>query len=183
MSKFIKTMNDRQITAEKNDFYATDPIAIDKLFEVENFSYFIWECACGQGHLSERMKYHSKTVYSTDLIDRGYGHERIDFLKADLPFNGDIITNPPYKYAVEFVEKALELTNNKVAMFLKLTFLESTGRVEFFKKYPPKKIYVFSKRVICAKNGDFENTQGSAVAYAWFVWEKGYQGLPTIDWI
>ena len=24
---------------------------------------------------------------------------------------------------------------------------------------------------------------GSAVAYAWFVWEKGYTGLPQHDWL
>lgn len=24
---------------------------------------------------------------------------------------------------------------------------------------------------------------GSAVAYAWFVWKKGYNGKTTLDWI
>ena len=68
-------------------------------------------------------------------------------------------------------------------MFLKLTFLEGKSRRKFFKKYPPKKIYVCSGRIACAKNGDFKNQMSSAVAYAWFVWEKGYQGKPTIEWI
>lgn len=101
----------------------------------------------------------------------------------------DILTNPPYKYAKEFVLKALELvsTGRKVYMFLKLTFLEGKSRFkDLFSKYPPKSIYVFSERVMCAKNGDFETMKaggGSAVAYAWFVWEKGWQGKTTIDWI
>lgn len=72
-------------------------------------------------------------------------------------------------------------------MFLKLTFLEGKARqIDLFSKHPPKKVYVFSERVMCAKNGDFETmkqTGGSAVAYAWYVWEKGYQGKTEIEWI
>lgn len=71
-------------------------------------------------------------------------------------------------------------------MFLKLTFLEGKGRKELFEKYPPKVVYVSRSRILCAKNGDFQrmrDTGGSAVAYAWFVWEKGYQGDTIIKWI
>ena len=99
------------------------------------------------------------------------------------------MTNPPYKFAKEFVLKSLETVadGRKVYMFLKLTFLEGKSRFnELFSKYPPKNIYVFSERVMCAKNGDFETMKtggGSAVAYAWYVWEKGYQGKTTIEWI
>ena len=75
------------------------------------------------------------------------------------------------------------MSSGKVAMFLKLTFLEGQSRRSLFEKYPPKKVYVFSKRVICAKNGDFDSISSSAVAYAWFIWEKGFQGKPQIDWL
>ena len=131
-----------------------------------------------------------KHVRSTDLIYRGYGTGKSDFLlwrKEDeigvSGFGGDIITNPPYKFAQEFCEKAIELTGNKVAMFLKLTFLEGQKRKKFFEKYPPKKIYVYSSRRKCALNGDFDSTGSSAAAYAWFVWEKGFVGKPTVEWI
>lgn len=83
--------------------------------------------------------------------------------------------------------KALELTEdgNKVCMFLKLTFLESKARKELFEKYPPKTVYVSASRLQCAKNGDFA-TYGkgvaTAVAYAWYVWEKGYTGDTIIKW-
>ena len=53
---------------------------------------------------------------------------------------------------------------------------------KIFKENPPKIIYVSSSRLICAINGEFHKQKGSAVSYAWFVWEKGYQGLTTIDW-
>lgn len=70
-------------------------------------------------------------------------------------------------------------------MFLKLTFLESKKRRELFDKYPPKTIYVSSSRLQCAKNGEFEkykNGVGTAIAYAWLVWEKGYKGEPVVRW-
>lgn len=93
------------------------------------------------------------------------------------------------KHYMEFVLRALELLQPgcKCYMFLKLTFLESEKRFkELFAKQPPKAIYVFSKRVLCAKNGDFERMReggGSAVAYAWFVWQKGYTGKTEVSWI
>lgn len=178
---------------ELNDYYATEPRAVELLLEQEVFSPQIWECACGEGHISEVLTRSGYKVKSSDIIDRGYpGTEIIDFLTVTPEDTDgiprDIITNPPYKYAKEFVEKALELlhTGGKVAMFLKLTFLESKSRKALFAKYPPKVIYVSSSRLQCAKNGDFEKYGkgvGTAVAYAWYIWEKGYTGDPIVKWI
>lgn len=169
---------------EKNDFYATDPKAIEMLLNFEKFDKNIWECACGTGNLSRVLKEQEYNVISTDLIDRGYQDYCLDFLKFKGKWNGDIITNPPYKYAKEFVFKAMEIIPNgkKVAMFLKLTFLESFGRKELFDKYPPKYLYVSRGRLGCARNGDFVNNSTSAVAYAWYIWEKGYKGEPKVRW-
>jgi len=172
---------------EENDYYATEPKAAELLLELETFSDSIWEPACGQGHLSEVFVNKGYTVTSTDLINRGYGESGVDFLKTDYQFSGDIITNPPYKYAKEFVEKALDAIpdGNKVAMFLKLQFMESKGRKQLFTATPPKSVYVSSSRLTCAKNGDFEKMErggGSAVAYGWFIWEKGYQGECSLKW-
>lgn len=179
---------------QQQDYYATEPKAVELLLEQETFSPYVWECACGEGHISEVLKKAGYKVKSSDLYNRGYeGTETIDFLtvkkediKAD--FSRDIITNPPYKYAKEFVEQALKISmdGTKVAMFLKLTFLESKARRKLFEKYPPKMVYVSSSRLQCAKNGDFEKCGkgvGAAVAYAWYVWEKGYTGDPVIKWI
>lgn len=174
---------------EVNDFYATDPIAIDKLLEVENPSKYIWECAAGENHLVNRLKEKGYDVYSTDVIERKAKLDDVlDFLKIEKRNydNFDILTNPPYKYAKEFVLKSLDLLpqGNKIYMFLKLTFLEGKARrKEIFDKFPPKNIYVFSDRIACAKNGNFGQASGSAVAYAWYVWEKGYQGDTIVRWI
>lgn len=188
--KIISASNHSDDEREENDFYATDPVAIDKLYQTGELTCKnIWECACGEGHLAKKLVEYGYNVKATDQIDRGYGEGGVDFLACKDKFDGDILTNSPYKYATEFVLKALDLVSegNKVFMFLKLTFLEGKKRYdELFSKYPPKKVYIFSQRILCAKNGDFDKTKsngGSAVAYAWYVWEKGYTGDTIIKWI
>lgn len=172
---------------QQNDYYATDPKAAELLLEQEKFHNTIWECACGEGHLAKVLEKHGHKVISTDLIYRGYGNpEPLDFLNAIIEnFEGDIVTNPPYKFALEFVQRALGCVKpgRKVAMFLRLLFLEGKKRKEFFKNFPPKTVYVSSSRLSCAINGDFNKNQQNAVAYAWFVWEKGYKGETVVKWI
>lgn len=175
---------------ENNDYYATDPKALEIfLNKIKKDGIVlhnnIWECACGQGHLSKVLKDKNYIVTSSDLIDRGYGTYGVDFLNMSNKWDGDILTNPPYKYAKEFVEKAMELvTEGKyVIYFLKIQFLESKTRKELFQKYPPKYVYVNSERQLCAMNGEFEKYNATALCYCWFVWEKGFAGEPTIRWI
>lgn len=170
---------------EENDYYATEPAAAEWLCRLEDLSPRIWECACGEGHLAEVFKAHGHAVIASDLIDRGYGTGGIDFLQCSKPFDGDIITNPPYSGALSFCRKALELVTpgRKVCMFLKIQFLEGKGRKAFFEEFPPKIVHISSSRLLCAKNGEFEKMKeggGSAVAYAWYVWEKGQGPHQTI---
>lgn len=186
--KTLGASNHTEKQRETNDYYATEPKATELLCELETFSNLIWEPACGEGHISKVLINRGYTVISSDLINRGYiGTVELDFLKCNEKFNGDIITNPPYKYAKQFVERALDVVtdDHKVAMFLKLQFLEGKSRKELFENHPPEKIYVSSGRLLCAKNGDFQlmrKSGGSAVAYAWFIWRKGYKGETTIKW-
>ncbi len=169
---------------QREDYYATEPAATEWLCKLEHFDGVILEPSCGEGHISEVLKAHGYDVTSRDLVNRGYGEEA-DFLSIDnTAWNGNIITNPPYKYAKEFVEKALQIIPNgkKVAMFLKLTFLEGKARRHLFQSTPPIRVWVSSSRLKCAMNGDFNAMGGSATAYAWFIWEKGYKGDTLIKW-
>lgn len=186
--KTLGASNHTDKERENDDFYATEPKAAELLLSVETFNENIWECACGEGHLSKVFEKAGYDVKSTDLIDRGYGLPHINFLMSDNFFDGDIITNPPYKYAQQFIERALALIpeGNKVAMFLKLQFMEGKARKKLFTKHPPKTIYVSSSRLLCAKNAEFKKMiagGGSAVAYAWYVWVKGFNGTTEVKWI
>lgn len=185
--KTLGASNHTDKEREENDYYATEPKAAELLCDMESFGSVIWECACGEGHLAEVFKERGYEVVASDIIDRGYGMQQ-DFLAYEGEnIECDIITNPPYKYATEFCEHALDIVapGQKVAMFLKLQFLESNKRRKLFEKYPPKTIWVLSNRLLCAKNGDFDSMKasgGSAVAYAWFIWEKGYTGDTVVKW-
>lgn len=157
--KTLGASNHTDKERETDDYYATDPIAINKLRSVEQFQPNVWECAAGEGHLSRRLSLCTSHVYSSDIKERNYKLDAImDFLSAtkdDIPFEGvfDIITNPPYKHATEFVLKALELLpiSGKCCMFLKLTFLEGKKRFNELYSHTPRDIYVFSERIMCAK--------------------------------
>lgn len=187
--------NHSDVEREINDFYATPDIATKPLINYLKVNYpdfskrLIWEPACGKGHISEALKQNGYFVTSTDLIDRGYGDcgPEYDFLKVNKSTNAHIVTNPPYKYAQEFVEKSIEIMEDGAlcCMLMKLTFLEGNKRYDMFQKYPPKHLLVFSNRINCALGGDFETTPklGGAVAYGWYIWEKGYTGKTMIEWI
>ena len=169
----------------EHDYYATDTEAAELLLQIEpNLSDSIWECACGENALSDVFKAHGKTVRCSDLIVRKEGIEQLDFLTCNEPMHEtDIVTNPPYKLALPFIEKALSLVDEGryVCMFLKLTFLEGKSRCLFFNQNPPIRVWVSSSRLNCWPNGIVTNST-SAACYAWFVWKKGYKGYPEIRW-
>ena len=180
----------------ENDYYATPYESTEALLNVESFNKKIWECAVGGGHIADVLENHGYEVYGTDIVDRGwYKTNYYDFLNVKnnkiviSKWHGDIITNPPYSYAQQFVENAMEVIDdgNKVALFLKIQFLEGVKRKEMFQKYPPKTIYVFSSRQNPWRNGERLDEKGkpwsSTMCFAWYVWEKGFKGDPIIKWI
>ena len=146
----------------------------------------------------------------SDLVDRGYYPKDIptsygkDFMTLTKVWKGDIVSNPPYAGSVDWVKHCLDLVQEGryVALFMKLTFLESRGRRKFFEENPPIRVWVSSSRIPCAKNGQFEKPkkdkdgniilnetgnpvmvkESSAACYAWFVWQKGYKGPTELKW-
>lgn len=175
---------------EQHDYYATDPIAVRKLIAALRIdrNRKIWECACGEGHLSKELLSLGYDVYSSDLIDRGYG-DVLDFLETnDLPKKCDVIlTNPPYKYTNEFVKHSLDLLPDGGLCYMLLNINQLAGQKrynEIYSRLPMKYVFVFSSRVQCAKNADFSKTKGyGAINYGWFVWEKGFCGDTVIKWL
>lgn len=166
---------------QKDDFYATPPEATDALLSVENFKGNIFEPCCGEGHISKRLIERGYEVESSDLVDRGFGTPRRDFL-WEREKRDNIITNPPYaKMALLMAEHAQSIARYKTALLLKITFLEGVARAKFFKRYPPVRVWVFSKRLSLLKDG--ESFKGGMMCLAWFVWETGSTTPPQIGWI
>ena len=165
-----------------NDFYSTPEIAVLELLKREKFEGSILECACGTGAISKILEREiNNEIISKDLIDRGYGEVNKDFLTESGTYS-NVITNPPFNIAKEFVEKALSISTNKVAFLMRIQFLEGKKRKELFDKNPPSRVYVFSYRLPYLR-GDEEQPETSAMCLCWFVWDKSYKGDTIIKWI
>jgi hypothetical protein len=167
---------------EKDDFYPTPPEGTEALLRVESFDGPIWEPACGDGAISKVLQGAGYTVISTDLVDRGYGEPRTDFLMEYKPRAPNIVTNPPFKMVAPFMRKALDLSSGKVALLLRLACLEGSERREIFASTPLARVWVFSKRLTTYREGK-PTGEGGMLAFAWYVWEHGYTGKPTLGWI
>ena len=172
----------------KNDFYATEPLAIElaqDMFKETKLNKRVWECACGDGNISEVLLKLGYNVKSSDLIDRGYG-KQIDFLKYNKKVKCDILTNPPFKELEKFVIKAMEILEDgyKFYCFCKIQTLEGKARKKLFEKYNPKFVYVYSMRAGIIPNNDLKhNKLLKTFCFCWIIFEKGYCGLTELRWI
>jgi len=174
----------------KMDFYPTPPYVTEALLKRETFTGDVWECACGTGDMSKVLENNGYKVYSSDIGNYGYGVDGFDFLddkgfwKKGFVMYRNIITNPPFNLSLEFVLQAKIYAKDKIAMFLRTSFLEGVGRYEMFqdKEFPLKTVYQFSRRVGFGKHAG-THKGGGMIPFAWFVWERGYKGKPTIEWI
>lgn len=172
----------RLMDAASEDFYPTPGWATRALLEYVKFTGEVWECACGDGAMSVILEESGLKVFSSDLCDRGYGQHGIDFLASERTAD-NIVTNPPYNLAGEFVVSALKKTKGKIALLLRLAFLEGIERREkIFTVSPPTQVLVFSERItFYPKNA--ERKGSGTTAYAWFVWDREDDGPSRIDWI
>lgn len=163
------------------DFFPTPAWATEALIDNERFDGDLWECACGNGAMSEVLENASSNVYSSDLFDRGYGDAGIDFLEAEKRFD-NIVTNPPYNAAEGFVQSGLKMANKKFALLLRLAFLEGSNRQRtIFSEAPPSRVWVFSERITFYPAGAEVKGSGTT-AYAWFVWDKDAQNGTELKW-
>lgn len=171
-------------TREADDFYSTPRSAVEQLLAAEHFWGTIWEPACGDGAISRVLQERGHEVQSTDLVDRGFGTGGVDFLMERRTTADHIITNPPFKLGTEFATHAVSLTNGKVAMLLKIGFLEGPTRESLHQHLA--RVWVIRRRVTFLKGGkEFSrsNGKGGIHSYAWFVWQRGCQGPVTLGWL
>lgn len=177
----------------EHDYYATPPWAVEWLLDAWDYNIQnrnVLEPCVGGGHIANVLESRGATVTKVDIVKRIDDAVQADYLlyKAHIEFDA-VITNPPYSLAEPFIRKAIDDVKDTgvVAMLLKLSFLEGQKRKLFFKRFPPKYVYVFSKRVNIMRNGEEFKEDGtpwnSPMAFAWFIWEKGFHGEPIIRWL
>ncbi len=168
----------------KDDCYETPIEAINALLIAESLPEVIWEPACGPGQIARILRRAGRQVYATDLVFYNSCDQDAagwDFLmETQLPIGVQaIVTNPPFKNAGQFVEKALDLCP-RVIMLLRLAFLESTRRSLILDSGWLARVHVFRKRLPFMQRAGWEGPKNSnsGMAFAWFVWDKSHGG-PT----
>ena len=184
----LGSSNHTELERESHDFYATDPRAVTASAEHMQLPHKIYEYACGTGHLAKALTKLGHKVIATDLIDRSFGQGNVNFLEVEsMPEGCDcILTNPPYRFTTEFIEHALKILpkGGKAIFLLNVNILAGQSRFKrIYSRGVLKELYLFTKRIACAKNGDFETYKSSAVNYAWFVFEKDFCGSTLLHWI
>lgn len=111
-----------------------------------------------------------KNITTIDVRPDSKADIKGDFLQLELQKSYDfIITNPPFYIAEEVIKKAMKnvVDGGWVIMLLRLNFMGSQNRRDFWLKYPPLGIYIHSKRMCFTGDGKTDS-----IEYAHFVWRK-----------
>ena len=157
------------------------------MLSVERFDGAIWEPACGDGAISRVLQERGYQVVSTDLVDRGHGQSGVDFLLEWRAMAPNVVTNPPFKNGTEFARHAIRLVPGKVAMLLKIGFIEGPTRADMHDgEHQLARVWVIRRRVTFLKNGRElvrSEGKGGIHTFAWFVWDRQHSGPPHVGWL
>jgi len=108
-----------------HDMYETPAQAVHALLLVEQLPLHIWEPAAGRGAIVRILRDAGHVVFASDLVDYGeptHFSGRDFLLEREAPAGCEmILTNPPFKFAEQFVAHALDLCP-RVIMLLRLAF-------------------------------------------------------------
>lgn len=150
-----------------------------------------WEPACNRGCMSIPLAEYFAEVWASDVHDYGNGAVQHDFLLPFIPatFIEDgpplpdwIISNPPFRLAEQFIERAARIALHGFAFLVRTSFIEGVGRYEnLFSKNPPSIVAQFAERVPMVK-GRYDHTASTATSYSWLVWTHGQPGTRLV-WI
>jgi len=92
-----------------------------------------------------------------------------------------IIGNPPYDRARLHTERALNATRQHVVFLLRLAFVESLKRVDFWQRYPARHVWMLASRPSFTAGGGTDSA-----AYGLFWWDIHHRGpmtcTPCWDW-
>jgi hypothetical protein len=173
---------------DQHDWYVEPHECSFTLFELEKFTGPVWDPACGLGRIVSSAQKLGLSSFGSDIVNRGeHCVEERNFFESAPPYDfSNIVSNPPFGVAEEFVQRAIDLVpmNGKVAMLLPLVWLSgfSTKRSwlpdsPLYRFYPisPRPSMPPGKVVITG-----EKVGNGTKDFAWFVWMKGYEGSAEV---
>lgn len=185
------THQNRRSPKDGPDDYPTPPWAtrafLHHVLPMDLSAKACWEPAANRGHMVKPLQERFGVVWASDFMDYGVGYPTYDFLADSIPdIRPDwIITNPPFNRAEAFVQRALAVASEGVAVLVRSAWAEGKGRYEnLFRTTPPTIIAQYVERVpIVAARLDQKAV--SNMPYSWFAWKKErVGGLDTwFTWI
>jgi hypothetical protein len=144
----------------------------------------VWECACGEGHMSDVLAEYA-TVIASDIASYRPQQKVQDFLDTtvEAPKADWIITNPPFgDRTTQFVLRGFRTARVGIALFVRSQWaVEGIKRYErIFRDHPPTCRAFFMERVPLCK-GRWDPDGSTATAYCWLVWVRGKKPMPPFD--
>ena len=191
-------MNGLAITGRKQnieyDFYETPSWATTKALGamisdgILHTNDKIYEPCCGAGAIANVLKeFGFENVKQSDIQTADYisGEKGIDVY--DIPDHAcDVVfTNPPYDRMTKdnMLQEFLRIADKKVILLLNIFYLSSSSRKEMLENSHLRHIYIHSDRVTMYPYGLEKPKNGGTKMFAWYVWDKEYDGKPTLSWI
>ncbi len=166
------------------DAYFTPIEATLSLLAIEPLPKVLWEPACGNGAIVKPLRRAGHTVFAADIHQYDdFDCEIVDYFKASPYAHAKgIVTNPPFRLAIDFAKKALSEVPY-LALLLRTNFLESQDRLSFFRQYPFSRIWISSRRLPQMHRYGWTGPEApSNICYAWFIWDERSSDKRVLDW-
>lgn len=169
----------------------------ERLFAVEKFEGGILDPACGLGRIVRSAEKSGLHAVGMDIEPRSDAVMiAIDFLSGDFPWEildsesggecQNIASNPPFGCADRFIEKALRITPDKVAMLLPTRWMNGAARGAWLETTPLLRVWLLGPRPSMPPGPVIEAGEkpgNGTIDFAWFVWQRGYAGKPHLGWL
>lgn len=170
------------------DWYVEPDWCSQRLFDLVEFEGLIWDCCAGTGRIAEAARAAGYDARASDIEPRGHPVNFLDIkvcFAMTEPCVANIVSNPPYKLALEVTQFALKVALFKVAMFLPANWVQGEKRSRWLESTPLRQVLFVCPRPSCPP-GDIIR-QGvvpgnGTTDYAWFIWDRTYSGTPQLGW-
>lgn len=179
----LSATNRKGLARQPHDFYETPSGVVDLVLEELRlgpaYDGFVVDPGSGMGAVAEAVARRCPlaTVQGVEVQENlvlacrekgvsSVGYEHADFLKWRPTTLPDlVIGNPPFKHALEFVSKALQIVKpaGRVALLLPQGFRGGHGRYLFHQANPAEEIVIVPRP-------SFNGSGVDSTEYSWFVW-------------
>jgi hypothetical protein len=168
---------------ESDEHYVEPPWCSERLFDVERFRGPVHDPCCGFGTIPEAAMRAGITATGADLVNRGWTLGDVeDFFQTNCK-RWNVVCNPPFNIAREFMEHALSVVGYKVAAIFPTARLNAARWLD---EMPLRRVYLLTPRPsmppghVIAAGG---KPGGGKMDFCWLVFDKRYTGTAEITWL